>query len=123
MSLKQTLKSRFTVLFGIHKFIEFVKIRFVWPSQRTRFGHFGSTTELNTPAIIKNPANVFLYEDIRIREGLHVINHTGKFIVKKFAVIAADCTVVTGNHTPTVSVPQFVGGGRTYKRQRERMHR
>lgn len=65
---------------------------------------------MKTPAAIANPANVFLYEDIHLREGLKVINYTGKVVIKKFTEIAPDCTIVTGNHTPTVGVPQRLGG-------------
>ena len=65
---------------------------------------------MKTPAAIANPANVFLYEDIHLREGLKVINYTGKVVIKKFTAIAPDCTIVTGNHTPTVGVPQRLGG-------------
>lgn len=65
---------------------------------------------LKTPAAIANPANVFLYEDIHLREGLKVINYTGKVVIKNFTEIAPDCTIVTGNHTPTVGVPQRLGG-------------
>ena len=39
-----------------------------------------------------------------------MINHSGKVIIKKFTEIAPDCTIVTGNHTPTVGVPQRLGG-------------
>lgn len=65
---------------------------------------------MKTPAAIANPANVFLYEDIHLREGLKVINYTGKVVIKNFTEIAPDCTIVTGNHTPTVGVPQRLGG-------------
>lgn len=95
---------------GIKHFCRFVNVRFIRPKNRKSFGYFGRTALLKTPAAIANPANVFLYEDIHLREGLKVINYTGKVVIKKFTEIAPDCTIVTGNHTPTVGVPQRLGG-------------
>lgn len=104
------VKENLSFIVGIKHFCRFVNVRFVKPKNRKSFGYFGCTTLLKTPAMITTPANVFLYEDIHLREGLKVINYTGKVVIKKFTAIAPDCTIVTGNHTPTVGVPQRLGG-------------
>lgn len=108
--MKKYIKQKLYFIIGINHFFRFVKTRFIEPKNRSAYGYFGETTILKTPAIITNPSNVFLYEDIHVRENLNVINHTGKVIIKKFCGIAPDCTIVTGNHTPTVSIPQCLGG-------------
>ena len=104
------VKENLSFIVGIKHFCHFVNVRFIKPKNRKSFGYFGCTTLLKTPAIITTPANVFLYEDIHIREGLTIINDTGTVVIKKFPGIAPDCTLVTGNHTPTVGVPQRLGG-------------
>lgn len=104
------VKENLSFFVGIKHFCRFVNVRFIRPKNRKSFGYFGRTALLKTPAAIANPANVFLYEDIHLREGLKVINYTGKVVIKKFTGIAPDCTIVTGNHTPTVGVPQRLGG-------------
>lgn len=104
------VKENLSFIVGIKHFCHFVNVRFIKPKSRKSFGYFGRTALLKTPAAIANPANVFLYEDIHLREGLKVINYTGKVVIKKFTAIAPDCTIVTGNHTPTVGVPQRLGG-------------
>lgn len=104
------VKENLSFVVGIKHFCRFVNVRFIKPKNRKAFGYFGSTALLKTPAMITNPANVFLYEDIHVREGLTIINDSGKVVIKKYTGIAPDCTIVTGNHTPTVGVPQRLGG-------------
>lgn len=104
------VKENLSFIVGIKHFCRFVNVRFIKPKNRKSFGYFGCTTLLKTPAMITTPANVFLHEDIHIREGLTIINDTGKVVIKKFTEIAPDCTIVTGNHTPTVGVPHRLGG-------------
>lgn len=110
MKISTFIKEKFPFIVGVKHFCRFVNVRFVQPKNRKSYGYFGCTTLLKTPAMVTQPANVFLYEDIHIREGLTIINSCGKVIIKKFTGIAPDCTIVTGNHTPTVGVPQRLGG-------------
>lgn len=110
MKISTFVKENFPFIVGVKHFCRFVNVRFVQPKNRKSYGYFGSTTLLKTPAVITKPSNVYLYEDVHIREGLNVINNSGKVIIKKFTEIAPDCTIVTGNHTPTVGVPQRLGG-------------
>lgn len=110
MKISTFIKEKFPFIVGVKHFCRFVNVRFIQPKNRKSYGYFGSTTLLKTPAMVTQPANVFLYEDIHIREGLTIINSCGKVIIKKFTGIAPDCTIVTGNHTPTVGVPQRLGG-------------
>lgn len=110
MEISTFIKEKFPFIVGVKHFLRFVNVRFIQPKNRKSFGYFGSTTLLKTPAMITQPGNVFLYEDIHIREGLTIINGCGKVVIKKFTGIAPDCTIVTGNHTPTVGVPHRLGG-------------
>lgn len=108
--LSTFIKENFSFLVGLKHFARFVNVRFIKPKNRKSFGYFGNTTLLKTPAMITNPSNVFLYEDIHVRGGLQIINGSGRVVIKKFTGIAPDCTIVTGNHTPTVGVPHRLGG-------------
>lgn len=108
--IKLFVRENFPFLIGAHHFWVYVMKRFVAPRRRKAYGYFGSTTYLWLPALVENPRTVFLYEDVHIRHGLTVINTCGKVVVKKYTGIAPDCTIVTGNHTPTVGVPQRIGG-------------
>ena len=78
------VKKNLSFFVGIKHFCRFVNVRFIKPKNRKSFGYFGRTALLKTPAAIANPANVFLYEDIHLREGLKVINYTGKVVIKNF---------------------------------------
>lgn len=51
--------------------------------------------------------NLYLEPYSRIQPGLRLISYTGKLIVRKYSACGANLLVVTGNHTPTVGVPQF----------------
>jgi acetyltransferase-like isoleucine patch superfamily enzyme len=68
------------------------------------------TAQIGYPFLCTNPKNVYLEENTRINPGCKIIIHTGRFLLKKYSVIAYGCTIVTGNHTPTVGIPQFILG-------------
>lgn len=75
-----------------------------------KFGYSAGSAQIGLPIIVTRPQNVFLYEKTRINPGAKIITCTGKVIVKKYTGIAFGCTIVTGNHTPTVGFPQTVLG-------------
>ena len=72
--------------------------------------NYADTTQIGYPFLCTNPKNVYLEENTRINPGCKIIIHTGRFFLKKYSVIAYGCTIVTGNHTPTVGIPQFTLG-------------
>ena len=74
------------------------------------FGYCSASTQIGYPFLATRPQNVFLYEYTRINPGAKIITYTGKFVLKKYSVIAYGCTIITGNHTPTVGIPQYVLG-------------
>ena len=99
------------------KFIPFVKLYqlykrlkslYLIPTLRT----CSETTQIGAPFLVTNPQNVYLAEFTRINPGAKIITYTGKFIVKKYSVIAYGCTIITGNHTPTVGIPQYILGNK-----------
>ena len=67
--------------------------------------NYADTTQIGYPFLCTNPKNVFLDEKTVINSGCKIINYTGKFFLKKYSVLAYGCTIVTGNHTPTVGIP------------------
>ena len=71
------------------------------------FAKRGEHSQVGLPIICTFPKNVFLDDFTRINPGAKIITYTGKFVMKKYSEIAYGCTIVTGNHTPTVGVPQF----------------
>lgn len=71
------------------------------------FAKRGVHSQVGLPIICTFPKNVFLDDFTRINPGAKIITYTGKFVLKKYSEIAYGCTIVTGNHTPTVGVPQF----------------
>lgn len=75
-----------------------------------KFAKMGKGVQIGLPIICTAPCNVFLDEDTRINPGAKIISYTGKLIVKRYSEIAYGCTIVTGNHTPTVGIPQYILG-------------
>ena len=56
------------------------------------------------------PKNIHLEDYTRIQNHLNLISYKGKLIVKKYAAIGAGCTIIPGDHVPTVGVPQYLAG-------------
>lgn len=75
-----------------------------------QFYSIGNNSQVGVPIICTNPQNVILEDNVRINPSAKIITYTGKFIVKKYSLIAYGLTVVTGNHMPTVGLPQYESG-------------
>lgn len=74
-------------------------------------GYCGKNTILLYPLRIYSPASGHIEENVKITHGLTIINSpTEKVIIKKYAVLAANCTIITNNHRKTVNIPQFLLG-------------
>lgn len=72
-------------------------------------GYCGKNTILLYPLRIYSPASVHIEENVKITHGLTIINSpTEKVIIKKYAVLAANCTIITNNHRKTINIPQFL---------------
>lgn len=99
-----------TILRSIRYAIKRSWQRYVKVKDPNIYGHIGFNTQLHPPMTINNPKNCFFSEHSKIREGLYVINTTGRFIVKKYTTISINCLVVTGNHRPTVGIPEILLG-------------
>ena len=56
------------------------------------------------------PSNMYLEDYTRIQNHLNFISYKGKLSVKKYAAIGAGCTIIPGDHVPTVGVPQYLAG-------------
>ena len=77
---------------------------------RERYGMFAKTASLKKPMVIADPSKVFLYPYSKIRSHCRIINYTGRFILKSYSSCSDNLLVVTGNHVPTVGIPQFFLG-------------
>lgn len=86
-----------------------IKRRF-FPS-RKRLGFCGENVILEYPLHFEVPSSVYLERSTRIREFCHIINTPNeKVTVKKYTVIAANCTIITNNHRSTATIPQILLG-------------
>lgn len=73
-----------------------------------KLGYRAPNTTLFGPSTIVGGQNVYLHEYSRL-QGYHtILSLTGKFIMKKYSAASMGLTVVTGNHTPIVGIPQYI---------------
>lgn len=96
----------------ILEFILFIKrgidaIRYQFFIKRKGFGYIHPTTQLGLPLYITKKENIYLEEKTKIQTGCTILTVTGKFILKKYSVLASRCTIITGNHTPTIGIPFY----------------
>lgn len=73
------------------------------------FGKIGEHCNFGYGATM-NPQNIYMDDYSRIQNHLNFISYKGKLIVKKYAAIGAGCTIIPGDHVPTVGVPQYLAG-------------
>lgn len=75
--------------------------------RRKDLGHCGKNTFLEYPINIDTPKNLHIEENVIIRSLFRVVNSPSENVyIKKYTVVAPDCTVITNNHKSTVTVPQ-----------------
>lgn len=77
-------------------------------SLEQRLGEKGEGAYIGFPSIINNPSSVYLHPFTRLQGHHKILNHTGRFIMKKYSGASLNFTVVTGNHTPTVGIPHYL---------------
>ncbi|WP_303175730.1 DapH/DapD/GlmU-related protein [Paraprevotella xylaniphila] len=77
-------------------------------SKSIRLGYRGVGSIFEYPSVIGNPSQVYLHDYSRLQRYHKILNYTGKFVMKEYSEAAINLTVVTGNHTPTVGVPQYL---------------
>lgn len=69
-------------------------------------GFKGKNIIFRFPSVIAAPKLVFLHDYTMLHSHHIIYNYTGKFIMKEYSTASIDLLVVTGNHVPTVGIPQ-----------------
>lgn len=82
-------------------------IRYQFFIKRKGFGYIHPTSQLGLPLYITKKENVYLEEKTKIQTGCTILTVTGKLILKKYSVLASRCTIITGNHIPTIGIPFY----------------
>lgn len=73
-------------------------------------GYIGKGVHFAFPSTISNPSQVYLHDYSRLQRHHTIYNYTGKFVLKEYSAASVDLLVVTGNHKPTVGIPQYLLG-------------
>ena len=69
-----------------------------------QLGFCGKNVTIGIPISINVPQLCFFEDNTYIKAGTRIINHTGRFIMKKNSG-ASDClTVITGKHRPMIGI-------------------
>lgn len=89
--------------------ISFVVMENKW-RDKTKYGLWDKTATMMRPVDLSALSRLYLYPFTRIQPGLRFISNQGKLIVKRGAAVGANTTVITGNHVPTVGIPEFFLG-------------
>lgn len=78
---------------------------------REELGSLGSNTQLELPTYMLYPKTVFIAENAKLRRNATILNTPNeKVIIKKYAAIAVNCTIITDSHVSTVGIPHFILG-------------
>lgn len=108
MSLKNVLKKSnsrlISTMVSFYKMLKSIYCSYIKIGIKKNYSFRAATAIVNPPCIF-DPSLVEIYDQARISSGFRLISYRGKFIVKKYSVVAADCTAVTQNHKSTVTIP------------------
>ena len=103
---RPTLKNSFRmkVLSHIRKWVYSQRERNI----KRRLGFCGKDNNILPPCSIGTPQNVYLYDYTLVQPGATFIIAGGEVHIHKWSSLSFNCTVVTGNHCPTVGVNQRI---------------
>ena len=73
---------------------------------KSKLGKCGVNNNIFYPILISKPQNVFLDDYTLVQPYCKFIIYSGNFYLKKWSSISCNCTIVTGNHCPTVGINQ-----------------
>lgn len=109
--MKRFLKKYLSLPIGFLLWWRHMCKHYVTIRRKKRYGLCGEHVILEPPILFTDQSKVFLEDHVKIRQGFRLINNTGTFTLRKYSTIAMNCTVVTGNHRPTVGIPHIISGG------------
>ncbi len=74
------------------------------------WGRCSEKVLLATPLYVSRPDLVFFEDYTRLQAEARFIIDRGRVTIKRYTAVGARCTIITGNHRPTVGVPHFLLG-------------
>ena len=78
---------------------------------KKELGYCGKNSIIEYPVWFEAKKNIFIEENVTIRALAHFINAPSeKITIKKYTVLAPNCTIITNSHRSTVGIPQFLLG-------------
>lgn len=78
---------------------------------KSELGDCGKNSIIEYPVWFESKKTIFIEENVTIRALAHFINSPSeKITIKKYTVLAPNCTIITNNHRSTVGIPQFLLG-------------
>lgn len=79
---------------------------------KKELGEIGLNSTIDYPCYIGYEPNIYIENNVRLQSGVRIINSEkdGKIYIKKYTSGGFNLTIITGNHTPTVGIPQFLLG-------------
>lgn len=107
--IKNAIKTIKRCIPGLNTVLDLLELKHRFMPSRKRMGGCADNVIIQYPIHIESPSSVSFEKNTLIREFCHIINSPSeKVVVKSGTVIAANCTIVTNNHTPTVGIPQIL---------------
>lgn len=106
----KTITDKLWFLRGIYCFFSDIKKRYIMPKNHSLYGYYGRGVSLQVPCYITDFGSTHIGDYSAIRYGFNLINTPNvTFRMGRYSVIGPNCTVVTGNHSQTIGVPQNIG--------------
>lgn len=106
--IKRFIKNYLPTISSYWKAIKAIKNQYA--INEKKIGRLGKNSDIALPASFDNPKNVFIDDYVRIQPNSRIINHNGKFIIKRYSAIAANFVAIPNNHISTVGIPQYILG-------------
>lgn len=95
------------MLYNLRLFIYNIFSSFFRTTSSAKFKQCGHDVDLYGPLYI-NPKQTSMGDYTRLQSDTRMIVHGGNLRVGKYTAFGAGCTIIPGNHTPTVGLPQFL---------------
>lgn len=103
--IKRLLKRLIPLKTRIRLFLPYIE--YYQNTQKKNLHKYGPHTELYGPLTLTGKW-VEMDDYTRLQSGARVISSGGRFKIKKYSAVGAECVIVPGAHIPTVGLPQFL---------------
>lgn len=108
--MKRFLRRHFGTLLSWVNAIRDINRRYVVAKRKSSYKECAESAILEMPFDVYPYSSVHIGPYVKIRKGFIFLGGKGQLYIRKYTVIAMNCTIITDGHKPVLGIPQILAG-------------